>query len=60
MVSAEQSVELLAGEETFPSVALSTTTLIWPDLGPNPGRRGGKPAANHLSHLRTFGVVLSS
>jgi hypothetical protein len=31
-------------EETSPSATLSTTDPTWPDLGSNPGRRGGKPA----------------
>jgi hypothetical protein len=29
---------------------LSTTNPTWPDLGSNPGRRGGKPATNRLSY----------
>jgi hypothetical protein len=29
---------------------LSTTNPTWPDPGSNPGRRGGKPATNHLSY----------
>jgi hypothetical protein len=36
-------------EKTCPSAALSTTNPTWPDLGSNPGRRGGKPATNRLS-----------
>jgi hypothetical protein len=37
-------------EKTCPSSTLSTTNPTWPDLGSNPGRRGGKPATNHLSY----------
>jgi hypothetical protein len=37
-------------EETCPSATLSTTNPTWPDLGSNPGRRGGKPATNRLSY----------
>jgi hypothetical protein len=29
---------------------LSTTNPTWPDLGSNPGRRGGKPLTNRLSY----------
>jgi hypothetical protein len=46
----------LAGEaevlgETCPSATLSTTNPTWLDPGFNPGRRGGKPATNHLSYF---------
>jgi hypothetical protein len=37
-------------EKTCPSATLSTTNLTWPDLGSNPGRRGGKPATNRLRY----------
>jgi hypothetical protein len=37
-------------EKTCPSATLSTTDPTWPDLGSNPGRRGGKPATNRLSY----------
>jgi hypothetical protein len=37
-------------EKTCPSATLSTTIPTWPDLGSNPGRRGGKPATNRLSY----------
>jgi hypothetical protein len=33
-------------EKTCPNATLSTTNPTWP----NPGRRGGKPATNHLSY----------
>jgi hypothetical protein len=37
-------------EKAYPSATLSTTNPTWPDLGSNPGRRGGKPATNRLSY----------
>jgi hypothetical protein len=37
-------------EKFFPSATLSTTNPTWPDLGSNPGRRGGKSATNSLSY----------
>jgi hypothetical protein len=37
-------------EKTCPSATLSATNPIWPDLGSNLGRRGGKPATNRLSY----------
>jgi hypothetical protein len=37
-------------EKTYPSATLSTTNPTWPDLRSNQGRRGGKPANNHLSY----------
>jgi hypothetical protein len=37
-------------EKTCPSATLSTTNPTWPDLGLNPGRRGGKPATKRLSY----------
>jgi hypothetical protein len=37
-------------EKTCPSATLSATNPTWPDLGSNPGRRGGKPATNRLSY----------
>jgi hypothetical protein len=55
-MNVEQSVEWeLAGEtevlgENLPQSTLSTTNPTWPDLGSNPGRRGGKPATNRLSY----------
>jgi hypothetical protein len=39
----------LTGENPVP--ILSTTNPTWTDPGSNPGlRRGGRPAANRLSH----------
>jgi hypothetical protein len=37
-------------ERTFRSATLSITNTTWPDLGLNPGRRGGNPATNRLSY----------
>jgi hypothetical protein len=37
-------------DKTCSSATLTTANNIWPDLGSNPGRRGGKPATNHLSY----------
>jgi hypothetical protein len=36
--------------ETCPSATLSTTNPTWTDPGSNPDLRGGRPAANRLSH----------
>jgi hypothetical protein len=36
--------------KTCPSVTLSTTNPTWTDPGSNPDLRGGRPAANPLSH----------
>jgi hypothetical protein len=48
--------KLKYSKKTCRSAALSTTNLTWPDLGSNPGRRGGKPVTNRLS----YGTALSS
>jgi hypothetical protein len=45
-------------EKTCLSTILSTTNPTWPDLGLNPGRRGGKPATNHLSYGTTLETLL--
>jgi hypothetical protein len=37
-------------EKICPSANLSTTNPTWPDLGSNPGRRGGKRVTNRLSY----------
>jgi hypothetical protein len=37
-------------EKTCPSAALSTTDPTWPNLGSNPGRRGGKSATDCLCY----------
>jgi hypothetical protein len=37
-------------EKTCPNVTLSTTNPTCLDPGLNPGRRGGKPATNHLNY----------
>jgi hypothetical protein len=52
----------LAGEtevlgETCPSATLSTIST-WLDPGLNQGRRGGKPATNHLSYGAAWTAVL--
>jgi hypothetical protein len=39
-----------SGEKTCPSATLSTTNPTWTGPGSNPGCRGGRPAANRLSH----------
>jgi hypothetical protein len=36
--------------KTCPSATLSTINPPWTDPGSNPGLRGGRPAANRLSH----------
>jgi hypothetical protein len=40
---------------TCPSATLSTTNPTWIDPGSNPGLRGGRPAANRLSHGTALG-----
>jgi hypothetical protein len=47
-------------EKTYPSTTLSTTNPTWLDPGLNPGRRGGKPAANRLSYGAAFPKRLSN
>jgi hypothetical protein len=41
-----------SGGKTCPSVTLSTTNPTWTGPVSNPGLRGGRPAANRLSHGR--------
>jgi hypothetical protein len=41
-------------EKTCPSTTLSTTNPTWPDLGSNPGRRGGKPAITAWAMPRLY------
>jgi hypothetical protein len=41
-------------EKTCPSATMSTRNPTWPDLGSNPGRRGGKPAPNSLNYGTAF------
>jgi hypothetical protein len=56
MVIVEQLVEWRLVKETevlgenLPRATLFTTNPTWRDPGSNPGRRGGKPAANRLSY----------
>jgi hypothetical protein len=47
-------------EKTCPSATLSTTNHTWPDLGSNPGRRGGNPASNRLSYGAAYAEELQS
>jgi hypothetical protein len=64
MVGVDQSAEWeLVGEtEIFGENILSATSFAtnptWPDLGPNPGDRGGKPATNHLRYGTASRIVL--
>jgi hypothetical protein len=44
--------------KTCPSATLSTTISTWTDPGSNPGLRGGRPAANRLSHGTARGSSL--
>jgi hypothetical protein len=46
-------------EKTCPIPTLSITNATWPDLGSNPGRRGGKPAANRLSYGTADSILTS-
>jgi hypothetical protein len=41
-------------EKTCPSATLSTTNPTWPELGSDPGCRGGNPATNRLSYGTAF------
>jgi hypothetical protein len=41
-----------------PSATLSTSNPTWTDPGLNPGFRGGRPAANRLSHGTALLLVL--
>jgi hypothetical protein len=44
--------------ENLPQCALSATNPTWLEPGSNPGRRGGKPANDHLSYgTATWGPV---
>jgi hypothetical protein len=49
--------------KTCPNATLSTTNPTWSDPGLNPGLRGGRPAANRLSHrtalVRTLNKTLA-
>jgi hypothetical protein len=45
-----QGKSLRTRGKTCPSATLSTTNPIWTEPGSNPGLRGGRPAANRLSH----------
>jgi hypothetical protein len=43
--------------ENLPSATLFITNPTLPDLGSNPGRRGGKPATKRLSYGTAFHKV---
>jgi hypothetical protein len=60
MVRTENLVEWMAGEKTCPGTTLSTTNPTWPDLGLNPGRRGGKPATNRFSYGAANDCIVST
>jgi hypothetical protein len=50
-------------KKTCPIATLSTTNPTWTDPGSNPGLRGGRPAANRLSHgtaLNTRAYLVST
>jgi hypothetical protein len=42
-------------EKTCPGTTSSTTNPTWPDLGLDPGCRGGKPATDRLSYVHKSG-----
>jgi hypothetical protein len=51
LVEWELARETEVQEENLSQCAtLSTINPTWPDLGWNPGRRGGKPVTNRLSY----------
>jgi hypothetical protein len=45
--------------KTCPSATLSTTNPTWTDPASNPGLRGGRPAANRLSHGTAFNNIVT-
>jgi hypothetical protein len=45
-------------DKTCPIATFSTTNPTLPDLGSNPGRRGGKPATNCLSYSTALVLAL--
>jgi hypothetical protein len=47
-------------QKTCPSATLSAINPTWPDLGSNPGRRGGKPATNRLCYGTAISMSFSS
>jgi hypothetical protein len=46
-------------EKTCPNASLSTKNPAWPDLGSDPGPRGGKQVTNHLSYSMAVALFLS-
>jgi hypothetical protein len=51
--------KLKYSQKTYPSATLSTTNSTWPDLGSNPGCRGGKPAITAWAMTRSNDPVSS-
>jgi hypothetical protein len=47
-------------DKTRPSATSCTTNPTCPDLGSNPGRRGGKPATNRLSYSTAYSSIYLS
>jgi hypothetical protein len=45
--------------KSCPSATLSTTNPTWTDPGSNPGLRGGRPAANRVSHGTAKAVLIA-
>jgi hypothetical protein len=58
-VTSDGEAEPKYSEKTSPSTTLSTTNPTWPDLGSNPGRRGGKSETNRLSYGMAISIYLS-
>jgi hypothetical protein len=67
IVRMENLLEWMAGEtevlgENLPRRHFVHHKSHWPDLGLNPGRRGGKPATNRFSYgaaiVRCYWVML--
>jgi hypothetical protein len=46
--------------KTCPSATLSTTNPTWTDSGSNPVLRGGRPAANRLSHGTAMNAIVAT
>jgi hypothetical protein len=46
-------------EKTCSNATLSTTNPTWPDVGSDPGRRGGKPATNRLIYGRALKEIVT-
>jgi hypothetical protein len=50
----EMSIVMGKPKQSGTSATLFTKNPTWSDLGLNPGRRGGKPATNHLNNGKAF------